>query len=74
MEGVEGIMNVLDVKLYLKGKISTYKPVEIDSANSIRVVTIMLDCRRKFYFDQNGFQCDHDGTLALNPIYLLLRD
>ena len=67
-------MNVLDIELYLKGIISTYKPVEIDSENSMRSVTIMLDCRRKFYFDQNGFQCNHDGTLALNPVYLLLGD
>jgi hypothetical protein len=74
MEGVEGSMNVLDIELYLKGIISTYKPVEIDSENSMRSVTIMLDCRRKFYFDQNGFQCNHDGTLALNPVYLLLGD
>jgi len=64
---------VLDIELYLEGKISTHKPVEIDTTDSVQSVLIMVDCPRRFYFTQDGFECDRNGVLAKKPVYLLVE-
>ena len=65
---------VLDAELYLQGKISTHVPLEIDTSNdSVWSVLVVFDCARRLYFDRNGFQCDCDGTIRENPVYLLIE-
>lgn len=65
---------VLDVELYRQGKISTHVPLEIDTSNDlVWSVLVVFDCARRLYFDRNGFQCDCDGTICENPVYLLIE-
>jgi hypothetical protein len=66
---------VLDVELYAKGVISTHKPLEVDTnySDSVQSATIMIDSPRQLYFDKNGFQCDRDGSIRENPVYLLIE-
>ncbi len=65
---------VLDVDAYLKGKISTHEPREIELFNdSFYEVVIMLDCHRMLYFDANGYQCDYLGFPLKSPTYLLIE-
>lgn len=62
---------ILDVELYLQGKISTRIPLEIDTDNALLWSVLTANPSERLYFDINGFQCDQDGTLRERPVYLL---
>ena len=63
---------VLDVELYLQGKISVHTPLEIETNDSLSSVLIMIDCPRRFYFNRDGFECDRNGVIHESPVYLLI--